>query len=115
MPAYNFKKQFAPMVESGAKRQTIRQPRKRQTKPGETLYLYMGMRTKKCRKLRQEICTDVKKIEIRSDSICIDGCALTIGQIEPFAIADGFNDVMSFFAFFAHQYKGAINFELITW
>ena len=51
MPALNFQKRFAPLVESGEKRQTIRKYRKdgRDAKPGDTLFLYTGMRTKACR------------------------------------------------------------------
>jgi hypothetical protein len=52
MPAYNFQKQFAPLVQSGEKRQTIRTLGKRShAQPGNKLQLYTGMRTKQCRKL----------------------------------------------------------------
>lgn len=52
MPAYNFQKQFAPLVESGQKRQTIRAiGKRRHARPGESLQLYTGQRTKACRKL----------------------------------------------------------------
>ena len=62
MPALNFQKQFADAVESGKKLQTIRAYRKdkRDPKPGDTLYLYTGMRTKQCRKLGEVECKDVK-------------------------------------------------------
>jgi len=64
MPAYNFKERFAADVESGKKRQTIRRKRKRPTKPGDVLYLYVGMRTKRCRKLREAPCESVVSILI---------------------------------------------------
>ncbi len=53
MPALNFQKRFAPLVESGEKRQTIRKYRKdgRDPTPGCKLYLFTGMRTKACRPL----------------------------------------------------------------
>lgn len=52
MPAYNFRKQFAPLVESGQKRQTIRTiGKRRHARAGEPLQLYTGQRTKACRKL----------------------------------------------------------------
>ncbi len=53
MPALNFQSQFAPLVESGKKRQTIRAYRKdgRDPTPGCKLYLFTGMRTKSCRRL----------------------------------------------------------------
>ena len=61
MPALNFKQEFADLVESGKKRQTIRAYRKdgRDPKPGDTLYLYTGMRTKQCRKLGEAVCGGV--------------------------------------------------------
>ena len=64
MAALNFQKQFAPDVESGIKLQTIRAKRKNPIKEGETLYLYTGMRTKKCRKLGEVKCYSVLPFEI---------------------------------------------------
>lgn len=51
MPAYNFKRRFHKMVESGEKTQTIRKVRKYPTKPGQVIYLNVGMRTKHFRRL----------------------------------------------------------------
>jgi hypothetical protein len=64
MPAYSFKGQFVPYVEEGSKPHTIRNRRKYPVKIGDTLYLYFGLRTKYVRKLREEICTDVRSISI---------------------------------------------------
>lgn len=52
----NFKQQFAEMVESGEKRQTIRRERKghRQIGKGDHLKLYTGLRTKQCRLLGED-------------------------------------------------------------
>lgn len=63
MPAYNFKPRFAVLVESGQKRQTIRQTAKGATR-GATAYLYTGQRTAYCRKLGEGTITDVLPIEI---------------------------------------------------
>ena len=68
MPAYNFKKQFADMVESGEKLQTVRKPRKRPTVPGDTLQLYTGMRTKKCKLLAIGKCRAVVNIKIHEEA-----------------------------------------------
>ncbi len=62
MPALNFMKQFAPLVENGEKRQTIRKVRKHPIKVGDTLYLYTGMRTKACRKLGEVRCKSVHHV-----------------------------------------------------
>lgn len=63
MPAYNFQKRFAPLVESGRKHQTIRLTAKG-ARRGATAYLYTGQRTKQCRKLGEGTITDVLPIEI---------------------------------------------------
>ncbi|MCP4697978.1 MAG: ASCH domain-containing protein, partial [Gammaproteobacteria bacterium] len=59
MPAYNFKQCFAYDVLTGLKSMTIRPHRKRATKPGDTLYLYAGMRSPSCQLLRKEECLRV--------------------------------------------------------
>ena len=65
MPAYSFKERFVPMVLDGSKPHTIRSRRKKGfAKIGDTLYLYFAMRTKWCRKLREEKCVDVRTIII---------------------------------------------------
>ncbi len=53
MVALNFKARFADDVETRRKRCSIRAPRKdgRDPKPGDSLQLYTGMRTRECRKL----------------------------------------------------------------
>lgn len=64
MPAYSFQERFVPFVIEGSKPQTIRKRRNQKIEPGSILYLYFGMRTKYCRKLREEVCTDVRTISI---------------------------------------------------
>lgn len=71
MPALNFKAQFAPLVESGAKRRTIRAFRKdgRDPKQGDPLYLYTGLRTKAARLLLKTQCARARHVNIFSDSV----------------------------------------------
>lgn len=57
MVAYNFKDQFAWLVEAGIKRQTVRLCRQRPTRAGDTLQLYTGMQRAGARLLRVERCT----------------------------------------------------------
>ncbi len=64
MPAYSFKEQFVPMVLNGSKPHTLRNYRKNRAKVGDKLYLYFGMRTKWCKKLREEICTATYGVSI---------------------------------------------------
>ncbi len=67
MVAFNFKKDQAGKVESGDKCATIR-PSKR-AKPGDTLQLYTGMRTRKVKLLKVAKCTEVREVTIHDDFI----------------------------------------------
>jgi len=104
MPAYNFKAQWADLVANGLKWHTIRMKRKRATLPGDTVYLYTGMRTKQCRKLGQHLCQNVVPIDIYPGRIVLDGKELVGEEAMGLAIADGFSDLDSFFAFFEKTY-----------
>lgn len=64
MALLGFKKRFAPKVRNGRKRQTIRTYRKYPIVPGETLYLYTGLRTKYSEKLKEVRCKAVYNITI---------------------------------------------------
>lgn len=113
MPAYNFQKQFAPLVESGQKRQTIRQTAKGATR-GATAYLYTGQRTAHCRKLGEGTITDVLPIEIGRHA-CSEPYAsiteydgkrthLAHEQLDSLAKADGFSSGEEMAEWFAAQY-----------
>lgn len=113
MPAYNFQKRFAPLVESGEKRHTIRQTTKGAT-PGSTAYLYTGQRTASCRKLGEGTITDVLPIEIGRHACSEpyvyiterDGNRrrLSHKQLDSLAKADGFSSGEELAAWFAAQY-----------
>ena len=96
MPAYNFQKQFVLLIENGEKRQTIRACRKdgRKTKAGNILYLYTGMRTKGCRKLKEVLCKSVLQIVIDKNHVEIqDGTFMVeLNSIQKAALVfkDGF-------------------------
>ena len=92
MPLLGFKKQFAPLVESGAKRQTIRAKRKdgRNPHPGDTLYLYTGLRTKQCRKLGTAICQRVREVVITGTFPIMSGRHLGAAEANILAVNDGF-------------------------
>ncbi|MBL0319186.1 MAG: hypothetical protein IPP74_07845 [Alphaproteobacteria bacterium] len=67
MVAFNFIKAQIKKVESGEKCATIRPTRR--AKPGDTLQLYTGLRTRKARMLKVARCTDVRKITVFKDRI----------------------------------------------
>lgn len=113
MPAYNFSKRFAPLVETGQKRQTIRKTA-RGAKRGDTAYLYTGQRTVTCRKLGEGVITEVMRIEIANDAGTGPQCAVTLpsGELRrligddllAFARADGFANTEEFVEWFADRY-----------
>lgn len=99
MVALSFKSQFEAPVAAGLKLQTIRANRKRNPRVGDRLQLYVGMRTKQCRKIRPDVvCTAVWPIEIWVSrlmdsgitSVAINGIYLRRGEIERLAQLDGF-------------------------
>lgn len=130
MPAYNFKKQFAADVKSGKKRQTIRHRRKRRTRAGETLYLYTGQRTKRCRLLRAAICRKITGITIKGNAIVLEKivpsgfCGSRIKETEMirhghaadrFARADGFKDSDEMIEWFKAAYDLPFSGVVIYW
>jgi hypothetical protein len=102
MPALNFKAQFADDVAFGIKRQTVRAHRKDgrpHAKPGDTIKLYTGMRTKACRLLAEATVTSLRPVRIEACKMFIGGnrlpsviydrnCEQTDNE---FAEADGFS------------------------
>lgn len=116
MPAYNFKARFADLVELGRKPHTIRQQRKNPTHPGDTLYLYTGMRTRACRLLRTEHCSAVIPIQIHKEGIMLGGRCISHDQRESLAHHDGFPSWGHMRAFFDAEYGLPIlGMELICW
>ncbi len=117
MPALNFQKRFAADVESGRKCQTIRAPRKdgRPTaRPGDTLYLYTGMRTKGCRKLGEAVCTKTSQVVITDDwRILVNGSR--VEDDDAFARADGFDDAANLYDWFRDTHSLPFEGSLIEW
>lgn len=121
MPAFNFQKRFAPMVESGEKSQTIRARRKdgRNPQVGQTAYLNFGMRTKACRKLRKGLITSVEPITIERNGNFIE---ITVG-VEPLghyekvelSRADGFENFREMLDWFEKTHGLPFYGFLIKW
>jgi hypothetical protein len=122
MAAYNFQLRFVERILNGTKRHTIRATRKRRTKVGETLYLFTGMRTKKCKRLLEVVCTKVGDIDIflcplvfggYGAGVVIDGEALDESERERLAWADGFASFKAMLDF----WEGKLPFhgEIIHW
>jgi hypothetical protein len=94
-------------VESGAKPHTIRF-RKEPPSVGESLFLWWKSRTIDRDFIGSTICTRVDEISIKveNQSVRINGHALIELDIEKLAIADGFDDVESFWKFFSESNEG---------
>lgn len=96
MPALNFSPQFAGLVQTGAKRQTIRKIRKRPIRRGDRLYLYTGQRTPNATLLRVEVCNGVSQVcigEVHGRTVIeINGRKLRPDEAKRLAVADGFDN-----------------------
>ena len=116
MPAYNFQKRFARLVEQGLKPNTIRARRKRPTVVGDTLYLYTGMRSKNCRRLRVEKCTNVLPITVHARGIRLGRIALSFSECTVLARRDGFVDFTDMRVWFKQTHGlPTRGLELICW
>jgi hypothetical protein len=124
MPAYNFKARFAPDVKSSIKRSTFRLPRKRPTKKGDILYLYTGLRTKNCIKLKEAVCKSIERYELRESGLFFKGgklfpvlsnFKLTERLCNDIAVLDGFKSFYEFKQFFKNQYGLPVKLDRITW
>lgn len=117
MPALSFSKQFADLVESGRKTQTIRAPRKRPIVAGDRVYLYTGMRTKACRKLGEGLVVRVEPIRIEAiGKVYVAGVLLGLDDRARLAREDGFGSFTSFLDWFIGADRvEAFDGSLIRW
>ena len=119
MVAINFRKQWAEAVASGEKRQTIRAPRKdsrAHCKIGDSLQLYVGMRTKGCHKLADATCTDIEPVYIEVDgSIRLGDAKLTEVGANKLARADGFKNASGLLVFFSEVHGLPFEGSVIYW
>ena len=100
MGLYNFQPRFVPRILAGTKTHTIRSERKHPDKPGNIMYLYTGLRTKRAQLLLCVPCIRVEAIRIDRDrSVYIEGERLRPSECEALAKRDGFDnfaDMMRF-------------------
>lgn len=109
MVAINFKKEFAGLVESGKKRQTIRESCRAFS--GCKLQLYYGQRTKQCRKLMDAVCKRTVSIRLKENDVLP-----TVGKrpnFDAFAKRDGFKNYTEMWKFF--QPRADENGEFWGW
>ena len=111
---FNFKQRFAPKVESGEKRQTIRATRAdgRVPRKGDIAKLYTGLRTRNTRLMMaaQVIGCDPVYIDFAERSVVLGGNLLRPGTLERFAKEDGFTDASEMIDWFKETH-GLDDFE----
>ncbi len=117
MPALNFQARFAGLVESGAKRQTIRKRRKdgRDPKPSDTLHFFTAMRTKACRRLGRATCTSVDPVYVGVAGIKIGCDWIDVADEDVFARADGFASAAELIDWFSRTHGLPFEGLLIRW
>lgn len=113
MVAINFQERFAYAVGMGQKNQTIR--RKARCKPNDDLQLYTGQRTKRCQKIRDAMCIDVRPVTIDRDTLTVDGAVLFPDSANDFARADGFDHYDQMLEFFERLYGLPFEGVVIEW
>ena len=97
-----------------ARRKDCRNPQ-----PGQTLYLYTGMRTKGCRKLKESICLSVEQLSIEENNgichIVVGVKCLSVRETMGLILADGFNNPINFWQFFQETHGLPFYGLLIKW
>ncbi len=117
MVAYSFQRRFIDPIVTGSKCQTIRaEGARRHAMPGKVLQLYFGMRTKYCRKIiPDQVC-------VRCDSVLLDFGPVrsvviggrtklySVGDLDRFAVCDGFENWEDLVAFWAQFHPDVVEF-----
>ena len=111
----NFKAQFAPAVEAGTKRQTIRALRKRPIHAADTLRLYSGLRTRNTRLLREAVASAVIPITLDADGVLLRSRRLSEARAQQMAAEDGFQSLAEMLAWFDDVHGLPFSGVLIQW
>jgi hypothetical protein len=100
----------------------MRKPRKRNARPGDTLQLYTGLRTPRCRLIGKAVCTRVSPVilDFLEDEIIIgiERTRFTLAHaLDNFARADGFADWSDLRRWFVDIYDTPASWSgmLIEW
>jgi hypothetical protein len=117
-----FKPEFAPLVESGAKCQTVRPTPKRRPQAGDRISLRMW--TGKPYRSKQRLLQEAEIVSVNNISFCdtgrellviVNGHELHPEQINEFAKADGFKDGIAMFNWFEATHGLPFEGVLIKW
>jgi hypothetical protein len=119
MVAYSFQREFNQPIYDHTKIGTIRGFRagnSRHARPGETVQLYNGLRTKYVHKLGIATCRKTLRIllDLREGVVFYPGDLETIkgnDEINRFAVRDGFKNWEKLVAFWEQKYRSIAVFE----
>jgi hypothetical protein len=111
--AINFQPEFAPLIETQVKTQTIRRSARAET--GDTLQLYTGQRTKACRLIGTATCQHCEPITIAEDHVSTGYHRLSSGDADAIAKRDGFESVTSLKNWFRARYGLPFEGHRIMW
>ncbi len=116
MPSLGFQRRFVPLIRQGKKKQTLRAYRRdrRDPRPGQTLFLFSGMRTIHCFLIRKVLCKSVFPVEIRYH----EGVRVAHGspcKVERLARLDGFKNGAELFEFLEKTHGLPFRGLLIRW
>jgi hypothetical protein len=109
---------FKDKILSGAKRQTIRAPRKIPIKVGDTLYMWWKSRSPQREKLGEANCTKTTPITIQKTKAILtytDSGDYEIAHLDKFAQADGFDNWQQMIEFFDKTHGLPFTGVLIEW
>lgn len=127
MVAYNFQAMFIDPIRERRKRQTIRAlGKRRHARPGDTLKLYTGMRTKHCQMIGEATCLSVEVIRLSFSppSVTIYAASgavaaehRTSDKLDTFARDDGFDHWHDLALFWDRHHSTRVLFRglLIRW
>lgn len=116
MGLYSFKQQFVRHILAGTKRHTIRSLRRYPDKPGNTLHLYSGLRTKKAKLIMRVRCTRIQEFRMNEDhAIFIDGIELSESEKRQLARADGFSNLQEMVKFWDAENDLPFVGQIIHW
>ena len=108
MGIYGFKPQFEPLILNGTKFHTIRARRKYEDVPGNTMHLYVGLRTSFARLVARVPCIRVGSVLIPEPRVIrIDNARLDSEARQRLAESDGFESWEQMVEFF----RGRLPFE----
>jgi hypothetical protein len=113
VPALSFLRRFEQSIVGAFKRQTCRLARRRPIRVGDDLHLFVGMRTKECRKLAVVSCISTWPVVVTRNTLRVAGVRRY--DLDSFACADGFRNWGEFVQAIDELHGLPFRGDVITW